>query len=116
MYPFNGGPTPTTSIDYIMDFFDELEGIIEKFERFKNLCDEFEDFNDPNIEIAARKYVEVKNKLKELCEYHPVEKRMMIMNLRMNLIMNLRRRMMMNLRRRMMKNLRRMQWKMMMRR
>ena len=61
MYPFNGGPTPTTSIDYIMDFFDEFEGIIEKFERFKNLCDEFEDFNDPNIEIAARKYVEVFN-------------------------------------------------------
>ena len=75
MYPFNGVPTPTTSIDYIMDFFDELEGIIEKFERFKDLCDEFEDFNDPNIEIAARKYVEVKNKLKELCEYHPVEKK-----------------------------------------
>ena len=75
MYPFNGVPTSTTSIDYIMDFFDELEGIIEKFERFKNLCDEFEDFNDPNIEIAARKYVEVKNKLKELCEYHPVEKK-----------------------------------------
>ena len=75
MYPFNGVPAPTTSIDYIMDFFDELEGIIEKFERFKNLCDEFEDFNDPNVEIAARKYVEVKNKLKELCEYHPVEKK-----------------------------------------
>ena len=75
MYPFNGVPAPTTSIDYIMDFFDELEEIIEKFERFKDLCDEFEDFNDPNIEIAARKYVEVKNKLKELCEYHPVEKK-----------------------------------------
>ena len=75
MYSFNAAPTPTTSIDYIMDFFDDLEKIIEKFEEFRNLCDEFEDFNDPNIDTAARKYVEVKNKLKELCEYHPIEKK-----------------------------------------
>ena len=75
MYPFNGVSTPITSTDYIMDFFDDLEKIIEKFEKFRNLCDEFEEFNDPSIEIAARKYVEVKNKLKELCEYHPIEKK-----------------------------------------
>ena len=75
MYPFNGVSTPITSTDYIMDFFDDLEKIIEKFEKFRNLCDEFEELNDPSIEIAARKYVEVKNKLKELCEYHPIEKK-----------------------------------------
>ena len=75
MYPFNGVSIPITSTDYIMEFFDDLEKIIEKFEKFRNLCDEFEDFNDPSIEIAARKYVEVKNKLKELCEYHPIEKK-----------------------------------------